>query len=341
MAQAQPQKTAAPGVETLIQMHWAGMASRALSSAVQLRVFSHIAAGHTTSKEIARAAGASERGIRMLLNALVGYEFLSKSGDRYGLTPLASEYLVQDSPNYMGHIMEIGDLMELPWEHLTETIRTGRPFHRVEEQGMAEQFFPRLVRSLHVLNREPARSAAQALCGSDSRSDMQVVDLGCGSGVWGIAIAEANPLARITAQDFPGMLDVTREFVKRHGVAERYDFLAGDVKHLHLGQNRFDLAILGNVVHSEGEQSSRDLFKRVFRAMRSRGKIAIIDMIPNDDRTGPAYPLLFALNMLVHTEAGDTYTLPEYTAWLNEAGFRRVETADIGSPSPMIVGTKD
>ena len=75
--------------------------------------------------------------------------------------------------------------------------------------------------------------------------------------------------------------------------------------------------------------------------MRAKGKIAIIDMIPNDDRTGPAYPLLFALNMLVHTEAGDTYTLPEYTAWLNERRHPpRGQWRKILPPFTMIVGTK-
>ena len=64
-------------------------------------------------------------------------------------------------------------------------------------------------------------------------------------------------------------------------------------------------------------------------------------MIPDDARTAPPYPLIFALNMLVNTELGDTYTLAEYTEWLNEAGFPRVETADIGSHSPAIIGHRD
>jgi hypothetical protein len=64
-------------------------------------------------------------------------------------------------------------------------------------------------------------------------------------------------------------------------------------------------------------------------------------MIPNDARTAPPYALTFAINMLVNTEVGDTYTLAEYTAWLNEAGFPRVETADIGSHSPVIIGHAD
>jgi hypothetical protein len=45
--------------------------------------------------------------------------------------------------------------------------------------------------------------------------------------------------------------------------------------------------------------------------------------------------------MLINTETGDTYTLAENTRWLNDAGFARVETADIGSHSPAVIGYKE
>jgi hypothetical protein len=64
-------------------------------------------------------------------------------------------------------------------------------------------------------------------------------------------------------------------------------------------------------------------------------------MIPNDERTAPPFPLFFALNMFINTSAGDCYTLAEYTAWLNEAGFSKIETADIASHSPLIIGVKE
>ncbi|EQD30286.1 methyltransferase type 12, partial [mine drainage metagenome] len=157
---------------------------------------------------------------------------------------------------------------------------------------------------------------------------------------WGIAMAEADREARITAQDFPALLEVTREYLRRHGVEAQFEFLPGDLKQVDFGANRFDVALLGNIVHSEGERSSRDLFKRLHRALGPQGRIVIIDMIPNEDRSGPPFPVFFALNMLVNTLEGDTYTLGEYTRWLTEAGFTKVETADVGSHSPIIIGTK-
>jgi ubiquinone/menaquinone biosynthesis C-methylase UbiE len=162
----------------------------------------------------------------------------------------------------------------------------------------------------------------------------------CGSGVWGIAVAEADPTARVTMQDFPGVLNHTRKYVQRHKVADRCDYLAGDLKKADFGSERYDVALLGNIVHSEGEASSRDLFRRLHRALRPQGRLVVIDMVPNDERTGPPVPLLFALNMLVNTAEGDTYTLAEYTHWLKEAGFARIETADIGSHSPLVTGIK-
>lgn len=59
-----------------------------------------------------------------------------------------------------------------------------------------------------------------------------------------------------------------------------------------------------------------------------------------DARTGPPLPLLFDLNMLVHTEQGGVFTMKEYRAWLKEAGFKKVTTIKAPSPSPLILATK-
>jgi len=330
--------------EPLHQMIFSFIPSRVLTAGLQLSVFSHLAAGKKTAEEIARAAAASERGMRMLLDALVACQLLSKKEARYELTPLAARFLVRESPDYLGLLMEQDSLWE-SWGHLTEVIRSGQPLHRVEAQELAEQFFPILVQTLHVLHRDRARLMAQALgIGNAPRNEMtglRAIDVACGSGVWGIAVAEADPAARVTAHDFPAMLAVTREYLKRHGVEQQFDFLPGDLKAADFGREQYDLALLGNILHSEGEESSRSLLQRLHAALRPGGRAVIIEFLPNDDRTSPHFPVFFALNMLLHTEHGNTFTLAEYTHWLREAGFARIETADIGSHSPLVIGHKD
>src|SRR6202012_2150921 len=115
-----------------------------------------------------------------------------------------------------------------------------------------------------------------------------------------------------------------------HGVAKRYDFLPGDLHRVAFPSGKFDLALLGHIAHGESEPSVRQIFKRLHAALKPGGRLAIIDMIPNEERTGPPFPLIFALNMLVQPDAGGTYTLNEYKTWLGEAGFSSVEMAEFG-----------
>lgn len=326
------------GPEQFLQMHMSMAPSRVISAAVRFDVFGQLAAGCDNAVVVARAAGTSERGMRMLLDALCALGLVAKQGGRYRASESAGRYLARSSPDYLGAIMETDDLWNA-WGSLPETIRTGCPPHRVEDQAKAESFFPTLVRSLHVINREPARRAAAALVGGHGPG-LRVIDIACGSAIWGIAMAEADPGVRVTAQDFPGVLAGTRRYVARSGVAERFDYLEGDLETMAFPDAAYDLAILGNIVHSMGETASRALFRRLHRALRRDGRIAIIDMVPNDERTGPLFPVLFALNMLVQTELGDTYTVSEYRAWLAQAGYADLETVDIGTHSPMLVATK-
>jgi ubiquinone/menaquinone biosynthesis C-methylase UbiE len=314
--------------------------SRVLSAGLQLGVFAHIAAGKRTVPEIAAAAQASERGMRMLLDALVALQLLVRNGAGYELVPLASQYLVRGTPDYLGLFMEQDELWN-SWGRLKEVIRSGQPLHRMETQMLAEIFFPILVQTLHILHRDRARRMAEALGAASQAAGLRVIDVGCGSGIWGIAVAERDPEARITAQDFPAMLAVARDYLKRHGVEKQFDFLPGDLKTVDFGREQYDLALLGNIVHSEGEQSARNLLQRLHAALRPGGRVVVIDFLPDDDRSGPPFPVFFALNMLLHTEHGDTFSLADYTRWLAEAGFSLVETVEFGSHSPVVIGYRD
>jgi ubiquinone/menaquinone biosynthesis C-methylase UbiE len=325
--------------QQILQLGMSYYPSRTLVTAIQLGFFSKLGTRKMTAEALAREAGTHPRGTAMLLDALVGIELLKKEGGQYANTPVSDRFLKKDSPEYMGAMFEDDQLWEM-WGKLPEVVRTNKPPVRVETQQKAEEFFPILIRSLHVMNREPARATAKALGAGHALKGAHVLDVACGSGVWSIAFAEADRAARLTAHDFPKVLDHTRSYLQRHEVLDRYDFLPGDLKSVDFGKAKYDVALLGNIVHSEGEKSSRELFRRMHAALKPGGKLAIIDMIPNDERTGPPFPLFFALNMLVNTADGSTYTLAEYRSWLLDAGFARVETADIGSHSPLVIGVK-
>lgn len=338
---SQPNRGEGPmsAIERLHQAHFSFAPERVLSTSLKFDVFSHIAAGKKTAAEIAAAAGTSERGMRMLLNALAALELLAKREGRYEVPPDLARYLVRESPEYLGAFFATDHLWN-SWGHLADAVREGKPWRSASEKEVAEEFFPVLVRTLHITNSKPAQNLAPQLVSLCGKSGLRVLDIGCGSAVWSIAIAKADPKARITAFDYPKVLETTRQFAKREGVADRTEYMPGDFRVAQFPESSFDIVLVGNIAHGEGPEGVRDLFARTHRALVSGGRLVVVDMIPNDERSGPPYPLLFALNMLVNTDHGDTYTLPEYREWLTGAGFARIDTLDIGLHSPTIVATK-
>ena len=325
-------------IEYLQRLSISHFATRILMSGIQIGVFEAIGDGEKTADEIAGLTTSSVRGVRMLLDCLVSFHLLTKSNQRYRLAPISFRYLRKNSPEYMAHLWEEESTLEY-WNHLNQVIRSGKPIRKKGSPAEEAASFDALARSLYVVQWKSAQIAAKMFC-APSDVKLNVLDVACGSGVWGIAIAEADPHARIVAHDFAEILEITKNYVTQHHVDEQFTYMAGDLSAIDFGESRFDLAILGNIVHSEGERSSRELFTRIHRSLKNSGRIAIIDILPDNERTGPQSSLIVALAMLLDTEEGDLFTLSEYTAWLTEAGFIGVETADISYHSPMILARK-
>ena len=174
----------------------------------------------------------------------------------------------------------------------------------------------------------------------ERRKIHKILDVAAGSGAWSLAFAKAIPETRITSADFPEMTPITREFAEKYGVANRYDYLEGDLRQADFGRDTYDLVILGHIIHSEGEKHGKELLRKSYMALRPGGKLLIGEYVPNDSRTGPAMPVLFGLNMLLQTEEGSVFTLREYRAWLKAAGFGKVTTVPVPPPSTVILATK-
>ena len=314
--------------------------SRALVAAVELDVFSHIAEGERTAKDVAGAAGASPRGMAYLLDALTAIGYLHKTGSRYGLRPVSATFLVRGKTAYMGAIGQAMSLTWDAWKDLTEVVKSGRSAEAVNVAEKGKEFFPKLVASIFPGNFAASKAAVSRLPEKERRKIHRILDVGAGSGAWSLAFAQAIPQARVTTVDFPEMTPITREFAEKFGVAARYEYHEGDMRQVDFGHDAYDLLILGHIVHSEGETHGKELLRKSYAALRPGGKLLIAEYVPNDARTGPAMPLLFGLNMLLQTEEGNVFTLREYRTWLKAAGFRKVATIPVPPPTSVILATK-
>jgi hypothetical protein len=143
----------------------------------------------------------------------------------------------------------------------------------------------------------------------------------------------------VTSVDWPGVLPVTRKTVARFGLFDRFTFVEGDLQQADFGAGH-DIATLGHILHSEGVERSKELLAKTHKALAPGGTIAIAEFLVNADRTGPVQGLIFAINMLVNTDSGGTYSFEEISAWLLEAGFTDPRTLATHGPSPLILATK-
>jgi SAM-dependent methyltransferase len=333
-------KSALPSARRILDIASGYEPALILEAAVRLAVFDALDTGPLTLAEAAQRTSSSLRGMRALLDALVGMDLLERSGERYALTDESAAYLVSTSPSYQGYMCKHVSRHLMPrWLRLTEVVRSGRPEGGVNEQADGAAYFREFVEDIFPMSYEAARALADELRVARATQPVSVLDLAAGSGVWSIALAEASPRVRVTAIDWPAVLPVTRRIAARHGVADRFDFVEGNLLEADFGR-KHHIATLGHILHSEGAARSRRLLRKTFDAMAPGGTVVIAEFIVDEDRTGPPGALIFAVTMLVNTDEGDTFTYSEMAAWLEEAGFVDVRELDVPGPAPLILATK-
>jgi ubiquinone/menaquinone biosynthesis C-methylase UbiE len=275
------------------------------------------------------------------MDALVGLELLKKGRDgKYSLTPESEAFLISNKPGTVaGFFSSILPQLNSRWLQLSEAVRDGRPVVAVNQEADGTEFFSQLVENIIPMSYPGAHKLGDHLKLAKVTNDVRVLDLAAGSGIWGIALSQKSPRVRVTAVDWAGMIPTTKRITKKFGVHDRFNFVENDLLEADFG-NGYDVATLGHILHSEGEQRSRQLLKKTFSALKTGGTIVIAEWLVNDRRTEPTHSLMFAVQMLVNTERGDTFSFNEIKSWLEDSGFKRVRKLEAPGPSPLILATK-
>jgi len=327
--------------ERLMQFGFAYAPPLIIGAAVANKVFDTLASGAKSVEQVGKNTGASVRGLRAIMNALVGLELLSKDGQgKYSLTPESENFLVSNRPGTLAGFFGMNRVRLMQhWMKLDEIVRTGHPAEARNQEGPGTEFFQELVENIIPMSYGGALALADHLKVAEAKNEVRVLDLAAGSGVWGIALAQKSPRLQVTAVDWAGMIPTTKRITQKFGVADRFKFIEGDLLEADFGTG-YDIATLGHILHSEGEERSRKLLKKTAAALKSGGTIAIGEWLVNDERTEPLNGLMFAVNMLVNTEKGDTFSFNEIKSWLEEAGFKNARTLEAPGPSPLVLATK-
>jgi ubiquinone/menaquinone biosynthesis C-methylase UbiE len=339
---ATPTHGAKPSPERIFSTLIAFQQTEALKAAIQLDIFTKIGEGANEAGPLAKAAGASERGVRTLCDYMTIFGFLTKENGRYGLTQEAAVFLDRRSPAYMGAMANFlsSDMHRKSFGALTEAVRKGGSATDLGDNTQPkDEFWVEFARSMGGLAVLGAEFIA-ALIGSAEGKPCKVLDIAAGHGMYGITIARRNPAAEIVAMDWPAVLGVAQENAKKFGVADRYKTRPGSAFEAEYGEG-YDYILLTNILHHFDVAGCEKMMRRVHAALKPGGKAITLEFVPNDDRISPPLPAAFSLVMLANTDSGDAYTFAELDSIFRNAGFGKTTQHAISEmPQTVLVSEK-
>ncbi len=312
-------------------------ASAVLFTANELGLFKVLSNGAKGLKELAIELDVSEHGLLLLLHALVGLDLLAMDKDTFALYGDAEEFLRSDSPYFFGDMMQHGYRLYQRWESLGEAVKLGAtPFSKEVRAGRTKEDWRAFIMAMDNNSRTSAVQTADAL---DLTGVKRILDLGGGPGTFLYTFLERLPDATGAILDFDHVLEIAQEVVQRFTVGERVSYIPGDMFNADY-QGPYDLIFLGNIIHSSGPERCRGLVRRCTDALEEGGRLVIKDFFMDETATRPADGAMFALNMLVGTDNGQSYRWKDAVDWMEEQGLTIVQKIPVAFHSGILVGKK-
>ena len=286
-----------------------------------------------TAERLAGKIAADPRATAVLLDALVALELLVKKGSQYEVPPDVAELLTGDSPvNVLAAVRHQGNCLRR-WDQLARVVQTGQPARREPsirgEAGDCESF-------ISAMNSFSGPMVLQVVERLSPLRFQRLLDIGGASGTWTIAFLRAVPEATAVLFDLPQVMPLARDRLARAGLADRVSLVAGDFDTDDLPGGA-DFAWLSAIAHQNSREQNRLLYRKICSALAAEGTLVIRDIVMNVTKTQPPAGALFAVNMLVATEGGGTFTFDEFAQDLTASGFTDIELVHQGQAMDSLV----
>jgi precorrin-6B methylase 2 len=304
-------------VENVLSLSRAYQGAAVLAAAAELNLFSSFAGGPVTATRLATELNSDLRGLVILLDALTALHLLKKRGDAYSLEEGIESLLTPDGDQTVLAMVRHQANCLRRWAQLATVVKIGRPAPHIPsilgESGDQEAF----IGAMHNISAPIADTVIQAI---QPLHFQHLLDIGGASGTWTMAFLRACPSARATLFDLPDVIPLARKRLAAGGLLDRVQLAAGSFYENELPSGA-DLAWASAIVHQNSREQNRRLFAKILEALQPGGRIAIRDIIMEPERSRPEAGVLFAVNMLVATAGGSTFTFDELSEDLQAAGF--------------------
>ncbi len=320
-------------IEKILDLSRDFMESRIFLTAAEMDLFTLLAHAPLSAQEIAQKKKASLRGLTILLDALAGMGLLIKEAEKYHCPAALSALLSRNaSDSVLPMVLHMATLWKR-WSSLTDVVQGSsvpeKPAGSHRDEGELRAF----IGAMHVIARAFAPRIVAAVRPGSSRA---LLDVGGALGTYTLAFLDAVPEMRATLFDRPAVIEMARTFLRDAGLLGRISLVAGDFYRDELPGGH-DLAFVSAVIHQNSLDQNIALFAKAFPALTPGGRIIVRDHVMAPDRTSPEDGAIFAVNMLLATPGGGTYTYDEIRQALNQAGFVRVQLIQAGEHMDALV----
>ena len=292
-----------------------------LAAAADLDVFTLLGEKPMTAQVLACDLGTDPRATTILLDALVALEFLAKEGNDYSVPEEVAELLTEKSANSVLPVVRHLANCHRRWAMLAVVTQTGKPAERTPSTRGQAADQADFIGAMHNFSGPIADEVVDKL--HPLKFD-HLLDIGGASGAWTIAFLRSVSKAKATLFDLPPVISMAERRIAEAGLGDRVSLVPGDFYTDDLPDGA-DLAWLGAICHQNSREQNRALFTKIHKALKDDGVVVIRDVVMDPSHTSPKGGAMFAVNMLVATEGGGTYTFDEYSHDLSEAGFVEVK----------------
>jgi precorrin-6B methylase 2 len=303
--------------DDLLELGRSYQAAAVYAAAADLDLFEALAGRALGARDLARQLRCDLRGLVILLDALTALRLLRKQGGHYTLPGKAAKFLTSSNPRSILAMAQHQANCLRHWAQLARVVKTGQPAERTPSMRGADGDAAAFIGAMDNIS---APVAAQVLRAVQPMRFNHLLDVGGASGTWTEAFLRACPTGRATLFDLPHVIPMARRRFTAARLNRRVKLIAGDFMKDALPRGA-DLVWVSAIVHQNSRAQNRALFANVFQALTPGGRIALRDILMEPSRTRPVAGALFAVNMLVATPGGGTFTFDELREDLESAGF--------------------
>ena len=319
--------------EEVLKLSQNFMESRIMLSGAELNLFTILNPAPLSAQEVARRTGADLRALTILLDALSAMGLFVKQRGTYQCANSVSPFLSEDASNsVLPMVLHAAHLWQR-WSGLTDAVRGTRVSKDAAKSSQSAEDLRAFIGAMDVIAIPRAGEIVAAVNPGSSKT---LLDVGGALGTYTIAFLQAVPEMKATLFDKPEVVEMARERLSKAGVLNRVTLVPGDFYQYELPHGH-DLAFVSAIIHQNSLEQNLDLFNKVFRSLNRRGRIIIRDHVMEPDRIHPKDGAIFAVNMLLGTPGGSTYTYEEIKTGLSQAGFTGIHLLKKGEHMDALV----